>query len=300
MKKIVKILGLMAVVAALGVSTVSATCIPAKDFSSWTFTRGAYYYVFFAADSAVVNQAGGLPPGMGGAFWQPGNRAGANEGTYGVAGWLGYLAPYGWYLNGNLGDGGVVGCPTGSILVVATDPSPAGGSRTDVIITQANEDPTEAPFFFTGPNLTFQPMPQPQVTGSSRSASSVLVDLVFDDPARSFYSTYGTAATEHITNIVLFSAKGADPGRDLAGWTEIGRFPYAGGQTSAPQFTVDCTDPADTFLAAGLVMSDGFVPTHVSASIAIECDATLADPDDKFDLIRERGKGSKRGKPFQQ
>jgi hypothetical protein len=300
MKNIVKILALMAVVAALGISTVSATCIPAKDFSSWNFTRGVYYYVYFAADSAVVDARGGLPAGQGGAFWQPGNRDGANEGGYTVDQWLGYYPAYGWYLNGNLGNGSVVGCPAGELVVVSTDPSPAGGTRTDIFITQATEDPSEAPFFFTGPGLTFQPMPSPEVTGSSRDATNVLVDLQFADPARSFYTTYSAVATDFITDIVLFSAKGADPGRDVAGWTEIARFPYAGGQTTAPAFTVDCTDPADTFLAAGLALADGYVPTHVSASVAIECDPNLADPDAKFDLIRERGKGQKRGKPFQQ
>ena len=53
-----------------------------------------------------------------------------------------------------------------------------------------------------------------------------------------------------------------------------------------------------TFLAAGLNFTGEYDTVHVSSSVSVECDPNLADPDNKFDLIRERGKGDKRGTPF--
>lgn len=279
--------GLLVIVATIG--SANATCIPAKDFNTWDSPE--YWYVFWgggsAADSTLVT----------GNFWEAGNRTAANEGEYDASNWLNYFPGYGWYLQGNLGDGGVVGCPEGQLILTVTDPTPASG--THFFVTSAIEDPSARVFFhFGGADIDFLPMPSPQVIASSRTGTDVNVSLQFDDVGAAFYTRNVTTAADVIDSVVLYQAKGTNPGPAVDGWTEIGRFPYAGGAIDA-EVTVDCADETLTFLAAGLSV-DAFDLAHVSAAVAIECDPNLADPDDKFDIIRERGKGQKRGKPFRE
>ena len=98
----------------LAATSTSATCIPAKNFANFNTIEspGSYYYIHFG-DVTVTNSD------FIGRFWESGNRAGKNEGTYDDADWLResyyYPGTDSWYLNGNLGDEGVMGCPVISL-----------------------------------------------------------------------------------------------------------------------------------------------------------------------------------------
>ena len=292
MKK--KILGALVVVAVAAMLAIPAhaNCLPDKLFGTWDFSDGSYYYVTWAPGSATD------PTQVDGRFWEPGNRAQHNEGEEVAANWLkDYNSSGAWYVSGALGRAGIVGCVSNSMVLAATDPTPATGSAffvgwADELFVKANN--------YDYPDLAFVPMPSPQVTASSRAGSSVALDLQFGDPSNGFASRYSRTANEAIDSIVLYQAKGTNPGPAAADWTEIGRFPYGGGVTQVSGFALDCTDETTTFLAAGLSFTGEFDTVHVSAAIAVECDPNLANPGDKFDLIRERGKGEKRGKPFRE
>lgn len=288
MKK--KILGTLVAAAVIAILALPAQagCNPDKVFGTWDFTDGVYYYVTWGAGSATD------PAQTVGALYEPGNRALNNEGGYDVTNWLrGSAATY-WYVSGALGSADVVGCAAGNMILAITDPTPATG--TEFVVSWANE--VQKANNYDYPDLVFAPMPAPSVTASSRAGTTVNLDLAFDDAGAAFSSRYGRAATEAINEVVLYQAKGADPGPDAAGWTEIARFPYEGGAVNVTGFGLDCTDETLTFLAGGLNFTGEYDTVHVSSSISVECDPNLADPDSKFDLIRDRGKGDKRGKPF--
>ena len=286
-KKILGSLMALAVVAVFA-SPAGANCSPGKAFGTFDFDDGVYYYVNFATDSAAD------PAQLVGALWEPGNRVTSNEGTYTADNWVRQGSGY-FYVTGNLGDSRVNGCPAVRMVAVLTDPTP--GDRTDVAIGSADETPAKGNFF-NYDNFNFVPMPSPRAVASSRGAGNVVVDLEFNDPGAAFASRFATVPADVIDAIVLYQATG-DAGRDAAAWVEVARIPYAGGVSSLNGFTVDCGGgTADQALAAGLSLTEEYTTVHVSSALLIECDPTLADPDSKFDLIRERGKGEKRGKPF--
>lgn len=289
MKK--KILGTLVAAAVIAILALPAQagCNPDKVFGTWDFTDGVYYYVTWGAGSATD------PAQTVGALYEPGNRALNNEGGYDVTNWLrDYNASGTWYISGALGSADVVGCASGNMILAITDPTSANG--TDFVVSWANEVIKANNYDY--PDLVFAPMPAPTVTASSRTGSTVNLDLAFSDAGAGFSSRYSRTPAEAINEIVLYQAKGADPGRNASAWTEIGRFPYEGGAVNVSGFGLDCSDNTTTFLAAGLNLTNEYDTVHVSSSISVECDPNLADPDNKFDLIRERGKGEKRGKPF--
>ncbi len=142
--------------------------------------------------------------------------------------------------------------------------------------------------------MTFVEMPRPRVTNSSRAGAQVVVDVAFDGVLAAFSSNSGGTAETTFTNFVLLSSHGvADAGRAGGGWTEVGRVAYSNAGGTLAGLAVDCADDGgDTFLALGLEIDGELISSlHVSASTALECDPTLADPDGKFDMIRDRGKG---------
>jgi hypothetical protein len=261
-----------------------AACFPDKIFSH-NDQAGAYNY--------LINFDGTAP--TVGAFWQPGSRSLNNEGTYDASQWINTYAGA-WYVFGFMGNGGVAGCPAGQVVVMITQDL---GATSQFAVLQANEIPANSTPFYLA-SATMAPIPRPRVTASSRVGTDVVVDLSFD----ALEGAYGSFdlpgdATNVISDIVLYTAKGADPGRNVAGWTELAVVPFAGGVTTAAAVSVDCSVLGEnTLLAAGLRGTGEYSSVHVSAPTAIECDPALADPDGKFDIIRERGNGQKKGKPF--
>jgi hypothetical protein len=268
-----------------------ASCLPAKLFSTWDFDDGVYFY---------VNNFSGDFTGTVGAFWETGNRALSNEGTYPVNEWLSYYAGYGWYLNGNMGDSRVTGCPATQMIVVVTEDG-ADGSLSNFIAGAANETPAKGNAFNYA-DLTFTPIPAPSVTGSTRLAdNNVEVDLLIADPAAGYSTRDGIPATDVITAINIYTIKSnTRPTSNPADWTLAQSAAYAGGDTSVVGLVADCQDQGtDTWLGAGIEFGGEYSSELITVGNVVECDPALADPDDKFQLIQGKGKGQKKGKPFQ-
>ncbi len=273
---------------ALSASSAMALCSPPKVFHSWD--ASTYYYGY------VYNYSGDMGNTVG-AFWEPGARTESNEGTFTVDNWLRYYAATSkWYITGNTGTAGVVGCPGGQIVVAISE---AQGTTANFAIAQADETPTRN-FHFNLANMTLTPIPRPQITNRSRAGDIVTLDMQAVDVASGFSTRFGGVAASYITGINFYSFTGnTDPGRDAAAWTFLRTEPYVAGATAALSVDVDCSDQlSDVFLAAGVQLTGEYNTVHLGASTIVECDPTLADPDDKFDLIRDRGKGQKKGTPF--
>ena len=143
--------------------------------------------------------------------------------------------------------------------------------------------------------------PKAAAINAQRAGDIVTLDLQVQDLSAAFSTRFGRIADAYISGIKFYSFTGlTDPGRGVGAWTLLRTEPYVGGLTSAIGVDIDCTNIAnDVFLAAGVEMTGEYSTVHLGASTIVECDPTLADPDDKFDLIRERGNGHKKGKPFQ-
>lgn len=284
-KKIISILAIGAL-AVLLAPVVSAACLPEKVFSTAN-QAGVYNYVY-GANGDVGTAIG--------AFWEPANRINANEGTLPLTEWFKVNPTYSpeWYILGFTGDARVFGCPAGQMAMILTQDN---GASAEYAILQADETGAATTFYFN--SVTFQPLPRPRVTNSSKVGTDIIVDLAFDSVEAGYGSFDRPGAINVISDLVLYSAQGADPGRAVAaGWTEIARVPYASGETTLPALSIDCSGEVQTYIAAGLVGTGEFETAHVGASTVIGCDPTLADPDDKFDIIRDRGQGQKKGTPF--
>jgi hypothetical protein len=274
MRKTKTILGLLATVAVvLAVSAIdaSANCIPAKVAGN--FDPALYLYAPWSP-GAPVNEAT-----LKGRFWTQGNRAGGNEGT--LEGFL-YFFNGTIYLNANLGDGNVVGCPATRLLTVAQVETLDGGTR----FLAATVDEVSGPAFdFQYGNLgslELVEMPKIQVTSSSRSAGGVTLN--FNVPALG--GLYGPGAGTAVAAINVLSAAGtADPGRGAAAYTLLQSFPTTGGAVSG-SVTVDCSNTAvDRFVVAQVQFEQSVPSDLVSRSVRVECDPNLADPNREFKLI---------------
>ncbi len=277
--------GLLVLAVLLAVSPAAGICGPAKVFTTWDFTDFTYYYVYnFSGDLGASN----------GTFWEPGSRGTVNEGAYGIENWLRFYEPTSqWYISGNLGNGDVAGCPAGDLVLVMSEDL---GFAANFAVTQSDETPAKAAHY-NFPNISFQPVPRPQVVSSSRQAGSVFVEIRVADLDPAFSSRFAKAASEYITAVHLVSYLGtSDPGRNASHWSVLQTVPYAGGQTMMSGIEVICGDPQNQqYLAIRLQVAGEFDTAHVSAPTVIECSPTLADPDDRFRRIRRDRGDLKRG-----
>ncbi len=276
MKHIIPTIMVLALVVAMAPSA-QAICSPPKTFLSWS--AAGYTYVYGHNPSAPTF----------GSFWQPGGRLDHNEGTYDVSNWLRFYSASYSYFAGNLGDGGVVGCPGGELIIAVTQDNEDGTAS--FLINRETEDPG-APTAFWPATSTFTPMPAPRATASSRAGETVIMDVSVADFAEGFFSRTGHLAEGSITGISLYTFHGAaDPGRDAANWTFHSTIPYTGADSTAAGLIIGCVDDGmDTYVAAAINLTGELDTLHVGPSIVVECDGTLADPDDKFDMIRTRNK----------
>ncbi len=278
-------------VAFAAISTAGAACTPDKRFTTNDFDDGLYYYIFNVEN--INNSVG--------AFWEPGNRSVSNEGVQTVLDWVKFNPSYpsGQYIEGFWGIAGTNGCASGNMVFAISEPVLAGaGAR--FTIGHAEETPTKQAFFNFS-NTTMTDIPRPQVTNRSRVGDIVTLDLRFEDVTGAFGSRFGRAASEFITGYTVHTFSGTDdPGRDAASWgPAVQTVPFTGAAATLTGLDVDCSNQAnDVFLAVGMELAGEYETVHLGASTIVECDPTLADPDDKFDLIRDRGQGRKKGKPF--
>lgn len=267
MKSMIRILGLVAVVATalvLTVPTADASC-PLPTVVS-TFGTGGY--------SILVPPAGTTASNWFGKFWQTGNFSAANSGTtqmVGNPGGVGFIkfapAPYNtWYISGDLSQQGIVGCPAGQ-LTFLLQTNTGGTSKFYVRSAAAN---TSGNFDLSvGGDLTLVALPRPRVASSSRVGGTVNLNLNVEGA--------GSGVSGLPVNIgyqIVSAASPTDPGRDAT--------QFAGSTAITPgtptPFAADCSVTAsDRWVSTRLVI-DGVPIDLVSDPTRVECDPTMADP----------------------
>jgi hypothetical protein len=303
---------------ALAAPAVMANCIPAKlagqSPGQGFGYRGYVYFVPYLSPYGESSPLGGYPVGWtndadlhAGKFWQPGNRAGANEGAMVIDDWL-KGSPQSYYKHWvgiNLGDGNVMGCPSTALVYIIedqiddddNDPNSIGDGFAEnarFVVSRAPE--ISGPAYDFDMNITAgyaqqvaADHPRPKVGNSSKLGNVITLNVSYDDPAAGFYGgpSGGTAAGS-ITGIRLYQACGTDPGRAASSWTHVTTVPYDGGSESHV-VSVDCSTglvngagsacPFDeVLLAAGLGLIDGVNSSYVSKATIVECDPNLAEP----------------------
>lgn len=260
-----------AVVVVASIGSAGAVCSPPKLFSTYNGNTGTYFYVQFGAtndDNSVVGQ-----------FWQTGARAGANEGTCTADQWILVNSYYpgtdSWYLNGDMGG---LGCMTGC---VATDITVTGAHMTagTWFASSVGESGGVPAFDFTALATNLVAVDAvPGVSSSSRSGDIVTVNFSTPD------LTGGVTGDTAIGTATIYKITSADrPSNDLsAGWAAVADVAAAGGTATDD---ADCSNAAnDVWYGLGVTV-EGEAPSFVAGMVQVECDVTLADPDDRFRLI---------------
>jgi hypothetical protein len=202
-----------------------------------------------------------------GRFWQAGARPLANEGTFEDSQWLRpYPANGKWYILGELGTAGVLGCPAGSVIVTLDT---LGGHN-----MTAQVDETGGVFDLTRfqTDLSFGLKPRPTVHSSHREGSLVVLELGIVTQSGGIYTLGASvAATPSYQLVYLYSA--SDPGPLASAYT-IGPVITPGTLVSFP---LDCANPVvDLFLAIQTIV-DGVPSDTVGARTRAMC-GHLAEP----------------------
>lgn len=272
-----------------------------------------YNYLVFGTDST---SGGGAQDGAGlaGKFWRLGSRATANEGTTATSDWVLTFAGA-WYIDGNWASlPGTVGCASGNPMAIVVEDRTldgsaglfaAGAADSFVVCPREWDMSGDANFnCATRPTRTWadwtgQPIPRPRVTGSSRVAPNVVLDLQFDDVASGFFNGgNGRSAYSVITGYVvktqtLLKTAPAPGAANTAAWTAIANTATAAGGASIAGVSVNCADPNTfVYVATALQFDGGDQSSYVSQPTVVECDPTLADPD-RFKLIDKPSKPGK-------
>jgi hypothetical protein len=259
--------------------------------------------------------AGQAPGNEIGRWWDSANanlssNFGPNDGTCPSSGWWVALMSGNLYIDGILDGPGCVGyagCPGLEMTVVIEDYGPVGppGINDTAYYVGWRVDDTPAalrrydygrtdngvPGNSVFPFLEF---PEVFITGSSRNGTTMGVDINYNlaDQADRVHTAFGaTDDALPVSSVVaewhLMQATGtSDPGRARSNWAQIQTIPYVPGGT--PEFAeVPCADTAnDSWLAVGLGFDGGAAgiinSELVGVAIQIECDPTLADPDNGF------------------
>jgi hypothetical protein len=305
MKKTLILGVLFTVAVVLGSSSAFGLCNPptnAANTGGGPLYGGAYLNF---ADGGCVNTGG---PDAGGnwigRFWQTGAPASFNQGNcqvancgQGGADWVrcfnGFPGFESFYIN--FGDGLTsTGCPVGSDVTVYIE-----NTTTDkFIMWTVPQSPGQIPDWnFSvaqgGPG-TFVPTDsaRPRVISSNRAATDVNVNFTVQDPTPSVFAG-GTGFAGAVTDVQVFSCASATlPGSSVTGGCAGGNWVFqaslgaTGGTTTVP---VDCTnETVQQWLASGFEI-DGQAPFFVGEPVEVECDPTLADPDNRKQRIQRPG-----------
>jgi hypothetical protein len=282
MKKIV----LGVVVAAIAVSmvpTASASCIPAKNASTYANGGQAYWHSSIPGSdsSTLVGQT-----------WQlgaPGTWNGAG-GAVPCADFL-YFLPGNPNINLNLNLGGCgAGCPaTGSTLaILAQNRGPVG---TEFLLATVTEKLTGDTFYDYAEqgDHNMVSLGRPRVASSSRTGTTVNLNVQI--PALSG-GLYGPNAASAVTGYRILSQSSAtNPGRNAASFTTTLATVAAPGGAAVPStpVTVDCSNIAnDQWIVAQLTFENGAVFSNaVSEATQVKCNPALADP--KYKIVPKKG-----------
>jgi len=309
------VLGAVAAVAFVGaVADVQAACNPARTFYTLDQSSGNYRYLIFPAEADKVIGGGSLI----GRLWQPGDRAGHNEGGPNGTGGSSAVCPESAYIldgaglpSGNHGILGAlggniigadclnIGCPpSGMVLLIQTKSSADDKAYYAVGRTDQNAGTYN---FAATTNWPVTEMPRPRVTSSSRGPATVVtIGAQFDAPNGARGET-GYAAPVILSGyqIVKFEG-GADPGRAQGLWTPVGS-PLAvqANGASVGGVAITCASTAtDAYVATRLIFDNGqYSSDYVSASTRVECDPAVADPRFKMIDRSKSGRGEIRSNP---
>ena len=253
-------------VLAAATQAARANCLPNKTLTSWG--SDGYFYVNMPAGANNINVIG--------RFWQTGGRAIANEGTFDDPQWL-RLCPAEscgtekWYILGELGTAGVLGCPAGSLTLTVDTLS---GHNLTVEL-----DETPATFAFDlsrfGTDLSFGAKPRPVVRSAHREGATIVLELGIDPQSGGIYSL-GSAVAAAPTYRLMSATSASDPGPLAATYTPG---PIITPGTLVP-FNMDCTQPGlDQWLAIQTIV-DGVSSDTVGQRSRLSCNI-LAEPEYK-------------------
>ncbi len=273
MNRVLTVAAVAAVIAVAAIGDASAVCVNARLFSTWNTDAGVYSYVNVpdGSDNTTII----------GRFWQAGNRAAGNEGTYDDPIWLKVYPPSGrWYISGDMAGDGVSGCPNGDLIMILED-NRAGGAA--YAAWRAAETPAAAQWwsFAEQGDKSFTPIPRPALSNRSPSGSSVTFNVTAPLPEQ----TGGTVITGFRLMQRRLPAQG-NPGNSPSQYTAGQIIPPGG---TAP-LTIDCTAQDQVYLAFQIQYDGGqWFGDLTGPAVNVSCDPNLADPDREFKLIDKPG-----------
>ena len=258
------------------VTMSSATCIPARNLGTFNFVEGRYYYLHFGVFS-------GAPPARFDAyFYEPGNRAGANQGTLPFGEWLMeyYAGPDDWYIYGTMTDPRVVGCPVGQLVVEAWAREGVADSMSRSFVKLTVDETLDSFITFDYSrclsNIESVPAPVYRISASNRDGDLLKLSGFVSSAAAGENDCGGGHAPVARINVYTIAWDGIDPPTEIdVGWQLVSDLPPEGGSLN---LDVDCSDrTTDTFIGTGLVVA-GEAPLNIAAPTRAECDPTVADP----------------------
>jgi hypothetical protein len=256
--------------------------------------------------------AGHAPGTEIGRWWDSSSSAlssnfGPNDGTCPSSGWWSALMNGNFQIDGILDGPGCVGyagCPGQEMTVVIEDYGPIGppGIHDTAYFVGWRVDDTPASLrrydygrtdngMVGSTTYPFLEFPAFNYTAIARDAMTLTVGYELSGLEDSVHTASGAGDVALPTDSVvaewhlLFFVGTGDPGRlRSAGWTLIQTVPYVAGGSTTNVVEVDCPNTVqDAWFAVGLGFDGGAAGTIdselVGATIGIECDPNLADPE---------------------
>lgn len=314
------LLGIIGVLAIALVATPmsQAQCTTAKEFASYA---GGTSVVWIFIDPAGLQNSD-----SNARFWEvgnPGNISTAGGGTCTNATCC--PASEWWDQGGMIPDGqrgiraslssgacDLLTCPpVPSDLMFVIEDSTADGSdagfiayRSDQIATDARQwdlgrtEPAAGTGSGNAVTHTMERFPTVDTQSSSGPPPNTTVTNDYSDIAINYHGVGGGTANTAlpantgIANIQILGHQGsADPGRERSGWNQgvLKSIPYGNASVSGDVVAVACGESTEeVFLGVGLEFIDGEVSALVGSSTAVECDPTIAEPEDQPRLKRYR------------
>jgi hypothetical protein len=272
-----------------------------------------FFYSSYFGGTTYCGAYGGctpVSPNLSATFWRlgagdPAIGIGNDNGSFDLVGAGGvYFPAYassGYYGGASLVSGwqpGTDGCIDGGnclcMLLTDTDGDNtyyaiASAQSSATLTTVLRQPGTDGSGAYAAP-IILQPVQAPQITGSTRAGTEVVLDVNVPAPGAVYNSgnTNCNCAATGYRVLTQTLARGSMPPSDRSsGWVEASGVVPIGTPT---QVTTSCgaTDQ-DVYLATELVFDSGFGTSVVSRnSSRVECGTTLADPDDKPRTPRPR------------
>jgi hypothetical protein len=280
--------GMMKIGIALAVCAL-VSALPASALCGISDNRTFTSYAYFSGST-------GNPADFLGSFWQLGNFAGANNGTWEAPNWV-YVNGDGAYISGQWAqDPGIVGCPPpGSVNMAYVISSPAAGGGSVFAAGCSSSDPGSGNFNFglsqQGAIIPAQPMPKPSVINSTRNgAASVTIDVAAPTVPGGILDEGSCSLAPQSYRVYARVVNRGDPapterGRLAGTWAPVGG-PFPIGSPA----TVNVLTPGmvDIYLAYGIIFNEGVETEHVGAnSTVVQGGTTSSNQPSDFKIIKK-------------